>query len=189
MEEFRTIEVDDNSELFDTTGMFYKEFPSDERQIRYFTLLILQKAPPEIREVNLLDQQIGELIRNAVKHGNKGDKNKKVSVWYAFTSTNARVIVQDEGEGFQNLETWKEFHRKRSEAFYNQDFDELEKYLSYRTEKSDDMDGGNALFAAVEYWNDGVVFNKKKNRIAVSKTFPRTHHGISITSMAEHAGS
>ena len=45
MEEMRAILVDEASELFDRTGMFYKKFPSDFRQIRYFTLLILQKAP------------------------------------------------------------------------------------------------------------------------------------------------
>jgi len=84
MEEMRAILVDEASELFDRTGMFYKKFPSDFRQIRYFTLLILQKAPPEMKEINLLEQQISELIKNAVKHGNRKDPGKSVHVWFAF---------------------------------------------------------------------------------------------------------
>jgi hypothetical protein len=47
----------------------------------------------------------------------------------------------------------------------------MEKYLAFRTAASDDNDGGNALFATVEYWDGGVVFNKKKNCIAVMKHF------------------
>ena len=52
-------------------NMLKKEFPSDFRQIRYFTLLIVQSAPTEIKELNLLEQQISEVIKNAVKHGVK----------------------------------------------------------------------------------------------------------------------
>ena len=59
--EMKEIRVDENSALFDKTGMLYKEFPSDYRQIRYFTLLIVQSAPLEIKEINLLEQQISEV--------------------------------------------------------------------------------------------------------------------------------
>ncbi len=59
----------------------------------------------------------------------------------------------------------------------------MEKYVSYRTAKSDDHDSGNAMFAAVEYWNGGVVFNNKKNCIAVLKTFPKKKKGIDMENM------
>lgn len=185
--EIRQLVVDENSPLFDRKGMFYKEFPSDLRQVRYFTLLIVQKAPPEIREVNLLEQQISELIINAIKHGNKGDINKKVKIWYRFTPELAHLIVEDEGEGFKNLEKWNEFHKIRTEAFLRQDFDTLEKYISFRTEESDEMDGGNALFAAIEYWNGGMVYNDKRNAVAVLKTFPKRHRGITIEEIQKMA--
>ena len=81
MEQIKELRVDENDALFDKTNMLYKEFPSDFRQIRYFTLLIVQSAPLEIKEINLLEQQISDVIKNAVKHGNKCDINKKVSVW------------------------------------------------------------------------------------------------------------
>ena len=98
----KKIEVNENHLLMDKENLFYKEFPSDFRQIRYFTLLIVQKAPPEIREINLLEQQISELIKNAVKHGNHSDPAKLVKVWYAFSEDKAHIIIEDEGEGFKS---------------------------------------------------------------------------------------
>ena len=71
-------------------------------------------APLEIKEINLLEQQISEIIKNAVKHGNKCDQNKKVHVWYSFSPTHAHLIVEDEGEGFKDLEKWK---RKRPQSY------------------------------------------------------------------------
>jgi hypothetical protein len=49
----------------------------------------------------------------------------------------------------------------------------MSKYVSYRTEKSDELDGGNALFAALEYWNGGLVFDEKRTSVAVHKVFNR----------------
>jgi hypothetical protein len=170
--------INPNHPLFDRSGMFYKEFPSDFRQIRYFTLLIVQKAPPEIKELNLLEQQISEVIKNAVKHGNRNNAEKKIRVWYSFSTAHAHIIVQDEGEGFQGIEEWNEFNRKRVECFQQQNFDELANFVAYSTPRSDEHDGGNAMFAAVEYWNDGVVYDTKRTSVAVGKTFPQRRHGM-----------
>jgi len=171
--DIKELRVDDKSPLFDRTNLFYKKFPSDQRQIRYFALLIVQKAPSEIQEINLLEQQISELLKNAVKHGNGSDINKSVHVWFSFTTEEARLIVEDEGEGFKNLEQWNEFNRKRLELLAERNFDELDHFVSFRTDKSDEHDGGNALFAALEYWNEGMVYNAKKNAVAVGKKFPK----------------
>lgn len=182
MKEMKQIVVDESSELFDRTGMFYKKFPSDFRQIRYFTLMIIQKAPPEMKEINLLEQQISELIKNAVKHGNRKDPEKSVHVWFAFDEGSARIIVQDEGEGFRRLSEWNEFNRKRNECFARQDFEEMANYVSFVTPDSDEHDSGNALFAAVEYWDAGFVFNRKKNCVAAARRFPQKRHGIALAS-------
>lgn len=179
MEDFKELRSDDNDPLFDKANMLYKEFPSDFRQIRYFTLLIVQSAPLEIKEINLLEQQISEVIKNAVKHGNECDINKKVHVWYSFSATHAHIIVEDEGEGFKDLEKWNEFNRKRIACLRDSDFESLADYVSFRTSKSDDHDGGNALFAALEYWNGGFVYNGKKNGVAMLKKFPQKRHGLS----------
>ncbi len=178
LSEIKTIRVDQNSPLFDKTGMLYKEFPSDYRQIRYFTLLVVQSAPLEIKEINLLEQQISEVIKNAVKHGNDCKSEKKTRVWYSFDSTHAHLIVEDEGQGFKDLEKWNDFNRKRLEILSVQDFERLSDYVSFRTQKSDDNDGGNALFAALEYWDGGFVFNDSRNAVAMLKQFPQKIHAI-----------
>ncbi len=171
MNQMTELRSDDNDPLFDKTNMLRKDFPSDFRQIRYFTLLIVQSAPSEIKELNLLEQQISEVIKNAVKHGNHCDINKKVTVWYSFSPTHAHLIVQDEGEGFKDLEKWNEFNRRRLEALSAQDFAKLSNYVSYRTKDSDPQDGGNALFAALEYWDGGFVYNGKRDAVAMLKRY------------------
>lgn len=176
----RRLQRNGSSPLFETRGLFFKEFPSDFRQVRFFTLLIVQKAPAEIREINLLEQQISELIKNAIKHGNRSDPQKKIRIWYSFSTSRARLIIEDEGEGFRQIDAWNAFHEKRSECFRTQDFDTMAEYVSFRTADSDDNDGGNALFAAVEYWEGGVVFSEKANRVAVMKSFPRRRTAIEL---------
>lgn len=177
-EELKLLRSDDNDPLFDKTNMLKKEFPSDFRQIRYFTLLVVQAAPAEIKDTNLLEQQISEIIKNAVKHGNKCDINKKVTVWYSFSPTHAHIIVQDEGEGFQDLEKWNEFNTNRAKALQDNNLEELAQYASYHTQTSDQQDGGNALFAALEYWDGGFVYNGKKNAVAMLKRYQQKHHAI-----------
>ncbi len=171
------IRVDENAPLFNRTGMLHKEFPSDFRQIRYFTLLIVQSAPPEIKEINLLEQQISEVIKNAVKHGNRSNPDKKVRVWYEFSPEHAHLIVEDEGEGFKDLEKWNSFNRDRQSCLDKQDYESLADYVAFRSSTSDDNDGGNALFAALEYWDGGFIFNQKRNSVAMLKRFPKRRHG------------
>ena len=173
--ELKELRSDDNDPLFDKTNMLRKDFPSDFRQIRYFTLLIVQSAPTEINDLNLLEQQISEVIKNAVKHGNHCDINKKVTVWYSFSTTHAHVIVQDEGEGFKDLEKWNEFNHKRLDALHAQNYSLLSNYVSYRSQESEPDDGGNALFAALEYWDGGFVYNGKRNAVAMLKRFQQKH--------------
>ncbi len=171
---------DNNHKLFNTDQMFYKEFPSDFRQIRYFTLLIVQKAPPEIKELNLLEQQISELIKNAVKHGNKSNPEKKIKVWYYFSQEETRLVVEDEGAGFTKIDEWNSFNEKRQKCLMENDFEGLADYVAYTTEESDYHDGGNAMFAALEFWNEGVVFTEMANCVAVGKTYPKKQKGITI---------
>lgn len=185
MSEIKSILVDESSPLFQKKGMFHKKFSSDFRQIRYYTLVVMQKAPPEIKEINLLEQQISELIKNAVKHGNKSNPKKRVQVWYRFEDDSARLIVQDEGKGFLRIEEWNEFNRRRTECFSSQDFERMARYVSFLTPESDEHDSGNALFAALEYWDGGVVFTERRNCLAVAKSFPRRRHGIALQDNAD----
>ncbi len=165
--------IDDNHELFSRKDMDYAVFSSDYLQIRYYTLLLIQRSRPKTDERLLLEQQVSEIIKNAVKHGNGCDPTKEIRVWYRFSESEARLIVEDEGPGFQDLEKWNLFNRKRREYLDRGDYTGLMSYVSWRTERSDTYDGGNALFAALEYWNRGVVYSSGRNAIAVGKKFPR----------------
>lgn len=167
----KAIHVDDESPLFDKAGLYHKTFFIDLTHVRRLSNLIAQKAPAHIREINILEQQISEIIKNGVKHGNKNDKSKGLKVWFRFTDTEARLIVEDEGDGFQKIEEWNEFYRKKMECYHRGDYERMMNYLAFRTENSDDLDGGNAMFAAVEYWNGGVVFNDRRNAIAVRRVY------------------
>lgn len=165
--------VDDKTPFFDTTDMKYKEFPSKYNQIRNYATIIAFDAPDSFKMKNLLEQQISELIKNAVVHGNKKDPDKIVKVWWQFNKDKkmTRIIIEDEGEGFQNLGEWNSFHEKRMKCFYENNFDEMLKYVSYKTDGSTDDDGGNALFAAVEFWNGGMIYNSKKNKLVCIKYY------------------
>ena len=99
---------------------------------------------------------------------------------YSFSANHAHIIVEDEGEGFKDLEKWNEFNRKRLDCLRDSNFEELSNYVSFRTRKSDDQDGGNALFAALEYWDGGFVYNDKRNGVAMLKHFQQKRHGVSI---------
>lgn len=170
-EEIKAIRVDPESPLFDTEGMYHKTFYIDLSQVRRLSNLISQKAPKHLQEINILEQQISEILKNAVRHGNGNDKSKGVKIWFRFTDHEARLIVEDEGPGFQKIEEWNEFYRHKIECYRNNNFEEMMNYLSFRTENSTEHDGGNAMFAAIEYWNGGLVFNEARNAVAVKRSF------------------
>jgi hypothetical protein len=183
------IKLDNSSLLFDKKGLRYKEFASNYKQIRSYTHRLIRSAPSVIQEFNLLEQQISEIIKNAIKHGNKKDIRKKVKVWYKFNTKMAHLIVEDEGSGFKDLEKWNVFNRKRLKCVEDGNFEALGNYLSFRSAESDNLDGGNALFAALEYWNAGIVFNEKRNIIAVKRVFHKKKSFFKDTSAAMPANS
>jgi len=168
------IVIDESSPLFGKEDMQYKEFASDFTKIRYYTLVLVSSAPSRIKESNLLEQQVSELIKNGISHGNKNDPRKILKIWYSFTNKFARLIVEDEGEGFKEIKAWNDFNRKRIECIRSGNINELANFISFRSQNSKEKDGGNALFAALEYWDGGIVFNKACNAVAVKKTFAVT---------------
>jgi hypothetical protein len=165
------IVINETSPLFSKEGLQYKEFASDFTKIRFYSLVLVSSAPSRIKESNLLEQQVSELIKNGITHGNKNDPRKNLKVWYSFTHENARLIVEDEGEGFKELKAWNDFNRKRIDCLRSGNIDELANYISFRGQDSKEKDGGNALFAALEYWDGGIVFNNACNAVAVKKNF------------------
>lgn len=170
-EPIKELRVDPNSPLFDRSEMYFKEFHIDVSQVRRLAGLIVQQAPGSIHEMSLLEQQVSEIIKNGVVHGNKNDKTKALRVWFQFAPQSARLVVEDEGEGFRELEAWNRFYRKKIECYRENRFEEMMDYVSFRTENSGENDGGNALFAAIEYWNEGVVYSYERNAVAVGRRF------------------
>jgi len=166
----RKLIVDDRNELFDAQGMRLVEYPSDLSKVRQYATEVLKGCSPKFLEENLLEQQLSELIKNAIKHGNGSDPAKTVRIWFDLRKR-VRFIVEDEGAGFTNLEIWNEFFRKRQTALYEQDFDAFLELASYRSPQSDESDGGNSLIAALEYWNGGMIYNGKRNKVGVVRWF------------------
>lgn len=163
--------VDDNHRNLSTKGLRFKSFSSDFRLIRYITMLITNHAPNDLKEINILQQQISELVKNGAKHGNNYDKEKSINIWFSITRCGAHIIVEDQGDGFKDIEKWNSFKMLRDRAFRARCFKEMTKYAVWKGENSKPEDGGNSLFAAIEYWDKGVVFSQKGNRVGVRKSF------------------
>ncbi len=171
------IQIDDAHQLFDKTDMTYREFETSFGMIRYDALLLMQNLPAEFAETALLEVQISELLKNAMEHGNKYDSDKIVRTWSRFDGAEFRLIVEDEGAGFHDIERWNEWARIRQECIRLKNTEKLLLYLGYQPQGTayygrNDGIGGVSLFAAESYWNCGIVFSSKRNCVAVSRIFP-----------------
>ncbi len=166
----RKLIVDDRNELFDAQGMRSVELASDLSKVRQYAAEILKECPEPFLEGNLLEQQLSELIKNGIKHGNRGDPAKKLKVWYDLRKR-VRFIVEDEGAGFTALDDWNEYFRRRQTALWEEDFDTFLTLASYRGPYSDESDGGNSLIAALEYWNGGMIYNGRRNKVGVVRWY------------------
>jgi hypothetical protein len=166
----RKLIVDERNELFDAQGMRFAELPSDFSRIREYAAFILESCPERFREENLLEQQLSEIIKNGIKHGNRCDPSRKLRIWYDLRNR-ARFIVEDEGEGFTGLDDWNDFYRRRQLALHEGDFDRFLALASWRGPGSDEDDGGNSLIAALEYWNGGMIYSQRKNKVGVVRWF------------------
>jgi len=168
----RKLIVDGGHELFDANGMSYAEYRSEYPRIRDIAAEIVSSCPEEVREGILLEQQVSELVKNAVKHGNACNPAKRVRVWRDFRKR-VRLIVEDQGAGFRELESWNEFYFNRQKALYDRDFDRFLGMASYRGPRSTEEDGGNSLIAALEYWNGGMIYNERRNKVGVVRWYSR----------------
>jgi len=167
----RKLIVDERNELFDAQGMRYAELDSDFSRVREYAAFVLADCPPAFREGKLLEQQLSEIIKNGIKHGNRRSPGKKLRIWYDLRKR-ARFIVEDEGDGFEGLDDWNEFYRRRQTALHEEDFETFLSLASWRGPGSDEDDGGNSLIAALEYWNGGMIYNWARNKVGVVRWFP-----------------
>jgi hypothetical protein len=175
MDKTKLLKIEDDSNLLDVTGLQYKEFQTSRNQIKFYTLKILQTIPIDCKETALLTQQVTELLLNAAEHGNHWNETLLIKVWYGFTATIFRLIVQDQGTGFRDIERWNQWNLKRDECIRTRNFREMENYIGYRpmmvAQAKNGGSGGISLFGAVEYWDGGIVFSSSGNCIGVKKEF------------------
>lgn len=96
--------------ISDREKMLYKEFSSD-RFIKNYT--VNPHLKPSGMKSNNHEQQISEIIKNAIKHGNKKDPVKTIKVWYLFKPEEVRLIVEDQVRDSKRSKKWNDFHRKK----------------------------------------------------------------------------
>ena len=167
----RFLLVDNDNALFDTSGMRMFEFCSDYNQIRFYSLILTQLLPVEMRFDRLMEQQLSEIVKNAIKHGNKGNILRKIRIW-CESKKHVRYIIEDEGQGMQNLDEWNDFNRKRRKALRENDMEKMFSLLAYKGARSEENDGGNSLFAGLEFWDEGMLYNAQRNKVVVLKYMP-----------------
>lgn len=89
----------DNEATFETCVI-----PSDQRETavpKQAVLRELQRHRYSAKDAFAVKLALEEALTNAIKHGNRNDPSKKVTVRYAVSAEKAVVIVRDEGPGFE----------------------------------------------------------------------------------------
>lgn len=86
---------------------------------------------------------IDELLRNAIKHGNKNDKSKVIKIDIYLDNSRFKLAVEDEGDGF-----------------------DYGKYLEKSVDVGKFAGSGRGLLMVINY-AEKIDFNKKGNRIKV----------------------
>ncbi|HIF00027.1 MAG TPA: ATP-binding protein [Planctomycetes bacterium] len=79
------------------------QIPSDTTEalaVQEQIVALMEKHDYSMRDIFAMRLSLEEGITNAIKHGNGGDPNKKVSISADVSDERLRVEVADEGEGF-----------------------------------------------------------------------------------------
>lgn len=80
------------------------EIPSDPNvlpEVEDFIQDVAQKSDIPKKHVNNLMISVNEATTNGMLHGNKGDISKKVLISLTVNENYVRVLVKDEGPGFE----------------------------------------------------------------------------------------
>lgn len=95
-----------------------KSDTSELKKVEYFLEDIFTRYNLSKKHFNKLYLCVSEAVINAVKHGNKNDLSKTVTVKISCLANDLSVWIEDEGEGFDSSElknpTVKENIRKES---------------------------------------------------------------------------
>ena len=73
---------------------------TDGLEVQEKIVSLMEQHEYSMRDVFAMRLSLEEAITNAIKHGNGGDPEKKVTIIADVSDEKLRVVVQDEGEGF-----------------------------------------------------------------------------------------
>ena len=79
------------------------EIPSNTTEglaVQEQIISVMESHEYSMRDVFAMRLALEEAITNAIRHGNKSDESKKVSVDAVVSDEKLTVVVQDQGEGF-----------------------------------------------------------------------------------------
>ena len=88
------------------TQKYSIEIPSDNaflNEVEKLSVKVARKAKLNESDSDDLGIVTTELVNNAIHHGNKDNPKKKVKIIYTIHSTHIKLIIRDQGNGF-NLE-------------------------------------------------------------------------------------
>jgi len=87
--------------------IFKKEISSNPEhlpELEEYVLSLAKKFKLNKDKLNSLALSFSEAASNAIVHGNKSDKKKKIKITFKVDETKITVIIKDEGKGF-NIKT------------------------------------------------------------------------------------
>jgi serine phosphatase RsbU (regulator of sigma subunit)/anti-sigma regulatory factor (Ser/Thr protein kinase) len=153
------IQIGDSERLLTDSGFTREDEPSilvasELKEIDGVSSIILREmdrhgySDASIKQFKIC---IFEMMANAILHGNEGDSDKKVLVFYKITRSAAAVSVVDEGDGF--------------------DYNALPDPLS---PENMILDHGRGVFL-IRHYLDSVEFNEKGNRVLGRKRQGTVH--------------
>ncbi|MBL8814115.1 MAG: ATP-binding protein [Planctomycetaceae bacterium] len=82
---------------------FEVRFPSNTTEglaVQEKLVSLMESFEYSMRDIFAMRLSLEEGITNAIRHGNKLDPNKLVTVICAISDQKMRVVIQDQGEGF-----------------------------------------------------------------------------------------
>ncbi len=78
-----------------------KSDPSELKNVEVFVNELFQEYNIHKNHFNKVYLCISEAVVNSIKHGNRNDKNKTVSIIVNYNSTELNIEIKDEGDGFK----------------------------------------------------------------------------------------
>jgi serine/threonine-protein kinase RsbW len=82
---------------------YFKEVHSDPEilpELDEYLMNIAKEAGLDEEKFNNLSLSFSEAASNSIKHGNKNDVNKKIKITVKVSDSQMRIIIKDEGKGF-----------------------------------------------------------------------------------------